>query len=157
MGNMVPKNASKYYVSRRKDDPATSLDRDLIVVCGLHLSEFLPCKHESRNTIGKDLGDRWVVVHLIKTCLIRYWNLNKTCSKFQIKTLLSDGGRVEREKMYVDDMLGFGAGATNAMLNQSPSPEKGAGAASILTSKALLLHLEIMKRASKVVVEKDYV
>ena len=66
---------------------------------------------------------------------------------------LSEGGRLEKELRYVDDHLGVGAGATNEMLIQTPSED--GGTASILTSEALLAHLEILKTASRVVVERD--
>ena len=63
----------------------------------------------------------------------------------------SEGGRLQKELEYVEASLGSGAGATNQLLIQTPS----AGYSSILTPDALLAHLEVLKTASKVMVEKN--
>ena len=49
--------------------------------------------------------------------------------------------------------LGAGAGATNEMLIQTPRDE--AGSSSVLTPDALLAHLDVLKAAAGVVVERD--
>ena len=62
----------------------------------------------------------------------------------------------------MEDTLGAGAGATNELIIQTPSEyeEYGFGStknslSTVLSSEALLLHLEVLKNASKVVVEKE--
>ena len=73
-----------------------------------------------------------------------------------------EGGRLQEELRYVEDTLGAGAGATNELIIQTPSEyeEYGFGStknslSTVLSSEALLLHLEVLKNASKVVVEKE--
>ena len=75
---------------------------------------------------------------------------------------LTEGGRLQRELTYVEDTLGPGAGATNELIIQTPSDdyEYGFGSAgtklsTVLSSEALLLHLDVLRNASKVVVEID--
>ena len=60
---------------------------------------------------------------------------------------------MQKELEYVDSTLGVGSGATNELVIQTPSLEYDA--ASILTTEALLAHLDVIKAASKVVVEKE--
>ena len=62
----------------------------------------------------------------------------------------------------MEDTLGAGAGATNELIIQTPSEDEEYGFGStknslstVLSSEALLLHLEVLKNASKVVVEKE--
>ena len=62
----------------------------------------------------------------------------------------------------MEDTLGAGAGATNELIIQTPSEYKEYGfgntknsLSTVLSSEALLLHLEVLKNASKVVVEKE--
>ena len=70
---------------------------------------------------------------------------------------------MQKELRYVEDTLGAGAGATNELIIQTPSEEAdeynfGNGRnklSTVLSSEALLLHLEVLRNASKVVVEKD--
>ena len=69
---------------------------------------------------------------------------------------------MQKELRYVEDTLGVGAGATNELIIQTPSEDEeynfGNGKSSlstILSSEALLLHLEVLKNASTVVVEKE--
>ena len=76
--------------------------------------------------------------------------------------LFLEGGRLQEELRYVEDTLGAGAGATNELIIQTPSEyeEFGFGntknsLSTVLSSEALLLHLEVLKNASKVVVEKE--
>ena len=64
--------------------------------------------------------------------------------------LFTEGGRLQKELEYVEANLGVGAGATNELIIQTPS-----NAGSILTTDALLAHLEVIKAASQVVVEKE--
>ena len=63
---------------------------------------------------------------------------------------ISEGGQLQRELKYVEDTLGYGAGSTSELLIQTPVGDQG----SVLTPDALLTHLEILRNASKVVVEK---
>ena len=53
----------------------------------------------------------------------------------------------------MESNLGLGAGSTSEMIIQTPSDD--GGTSSILTAEALLSHLEILQKASKVVVEQD--
>ena len=56
----------------------------------------------------------------------------------------------------MDEHLGVGAGATNEMMIQTPKDGFSVGSSSsILTSDALLSHLRVLKKATKVVVERD--
>ena len=68
-------------------------------------------------------------------------------------SLFSEGGRLQKEIKYVESNLGLGAGSTSEMIIQTPSDD--GGTSSILTAEALLSHLEILQKASKVVVEQD--
>ena len=67
--------------------------------------------------------------------------------------LISEGGRLQSELSYVEKNLGSGAGATNEMVIQTPRDE--AGTSSVLTPDALLAHLDVLKAATGVVVEKE--
>ena len=74
----------------------------------------------------------------------------------------TEGGRLQRELTYVEDTLGPGAGATNELIIQTPSDDyeygfgnAGAKLSTVLSSEALLLHLDVLRNASKVVVEID--
>ena len=69
--------------------------------------------------------------------------------------LFLDGGRLEKELRYVEEHLGVGAGATNEMLIQTPYQASNDDFSNILTSEALLAHLDILHAATRVVVEKD--
>lgn len=60
-----------------------------------------------------------------------------------------EGGRVAREMEYMDSTLGEGAGGVNQMLIQT-----GEGS-NLLSADSLLHHLKILKRASRVTVQKD--
>ena len=55
---------------------------------------------------------------------------------------------------YVEKTLGVGAGATNELIIQTPRRQTNS-AGSILTPDALLAHLDVIKTASQVVVEKE--
>ena len=65
----------------------------------------------------------------------------------------AEGGRLQQELEYVEATLGVGAGATSELVIQTPKNTNSAG--SILTPDALLAHLDVIKAASKVVVEKE--
>ena len=52
----------------------------------------------------------------------------------------------------MESTLGSGAGATNELIIQTP---RQTNAGSILTKDALLAHLDVIKAASQVVVEKE--
>ena len=76
----------------------------------------------------------------------------------------AEGGRLQKELRYVEDTLGAGAGATNELIIQTPLEDDGdqsfgsgkmTSLSTVLTSEALLLHLEVLRNASKVVVEKE--
>ena len=62
---------------------------------------------------------------------------------------VSEGGRLQEELKYVESKLGRGAGSTSELIIQTPRDD-----GSILTPEALLAHLDVIKAASKVVVEK---
>ena len=51
---------------------------------------------------------------------------------------------------YVEDTLGYGAGSTSELIIQTPVNDDS----NVLTPDALLTHLEILRNASKVVVER---
>ena len=65
----------------------------------------------------------------------------------------AEGGRLQKEMDYVESKLGTGAGATNELVIQTPRAEHDAG--SILTTDALLTHLDVIQAAKRVVVEKE--
>ena len=78
--------------------------------------------------------------------------LNNTNTESNLKyNFFPAGGRLEKELEYVEASLGIGAGATNEMIIQTPNQ----GFSSILTPDALLTHLEVLKTASKVMVERN--
>ncbi len=60
---------------------------------------------------------------------------------------------MERELNYVEEQLGSGAGATMEMLIQTPADINGLS--NVLTSDALLAHLDVLTAATRVVVEMD--
>ena len=53
----------------------------------------------------------------------------------------------------MSDTLGVGAGATHQLLIQTPAEESRL--ATILTPEALLTHLDVIRAATRVVVERD--
>ena len=55
---------------------------------------------------------------------------------------------------YVEDKLGVGAGATPEMLIQTPLRPDAVGA-NVLSSEALIAHLDVLTAATKVTVEMD--
>lgn len=77
--------------------------------------------------------------------LVERWCLNS-------HYFLLEGGRLQKELEYVESTLGVGAGATNELIIQTPRESESG---SILTTDALLTHLEVIKAASRVVVEKE--
>ena len=68
---------------------------------------------------------------------------------FSLFLFVSEGGRLQEELKYVESKLGRGAGSTSELIIQTPRDD-----GSILTPEALLAHLDVIKAASKVVVEK---
>lgn len=64
-----------------------------------------------------------------------------------------EGGRLQKELQYVEAHLGKGAGATSEMIIQTPIEDSGT--ASILTSEALLSHLDVLQAATRVVVDHE--
>lgn len=72
---------------------------------------------------------------------------------FVNKTLISEGGRLEKELEYISKTLGDGSGATNQLLIQTPVED--GRFSTVLSSEALLTHLEVMKSATRVFVEVD--
>ena len=60
-----------------------------------------------------------------------------------------EGGRLDREMKYLDSTLGEGAGGVNQMVIQT------AGGSRLLTADSLLSHLEVLKRATRVTVQKN--
>ena len=68
------------------------------------------------------------------------------------KLWVVEGGRLDREMDYVADTLGAGAGGVNQMFIQTAA-EGGAG--KMLTADALLTHLEVLMKATRVTVSKD--
>ena len=67
--------------------------------------------------------------------------------------LCTEGGQLQQELKYVEEKLGYGAGSTSEMIIQTPIDDSGLS--SVLTPDSLLTHLDIIKRASQVVVERD--
>ena len=76
------------------------------------------------------------------------------CLKYRLSLSLSEGGRLQQEMAYVEEKLGVGAGATPEMLIQTPLRPDAAGA-DVLSSEALLAHLDVLTAAAKVTVEMD--
>ncbi|XP_059087594.1 protein patched homolog 1-like isoform X1 [Tigriopus californicus] len=66
---------------------------------------------------------------------------------------VEEGGRLQKELQYVEAHLGLGAGATSEMIIQTPIEDSGT--ASILTSEAMLSHLDVLQAATKVVVDHE--
>jgi len=60
---------------------------------------------------------------------------------------------LQQELKYVEETLGYGAGSTSELVIQTPSDE--GGLSSVLSPESLLAHMEIIRNASKVVVERD--
>lgn len=76
-------------------------------------------------------------------------------SKTSLSSLsLAEGGRLQKEIAYVEDNLGVGAGATSEMLIQTPLRPDAVGA-NVLSSEALIAHLDVLTAATKVAVEMD--
>lgn len=69
-----------------------------------------------------------------------------------IPCFFAEGGRLQKELEYVENTLGIGAGATNELIIQTPKED---AIGSVLTTESLLTHLEVIKAAARVVVEKD--
>ena len=65
----------------------------------------------------------------------------------------TEGGRLEKELQYLSDTLGAGAGSLSQLVIQTPSED--GRLASVLTPEALLTHMEVIRAATRVVVEKD--
>ena len=65
---------------------------------------------------------------------------------------VSEGGRLQKELQYVESKLGNGAGATYELIIETP---KESESGSILTTEALLTHLDVIRTASRIVVEKE--
>lgn len=82
---------------------------------------------------------------------LAFFNKNAHFETRVEKLWVEAGGRLEKELEYVEASLGIGAGATNEMIIQTPNQ----GFSSILTPDALLTHLEVLKTASKVMVERN--
>ena len=53
----------------------------------------------------------------------------------------------------MSDTLGAGAGSIHQLIIQTPSEDSRS--ASVLTPEALLTHMEVIRAATRVVVEKD--
>ena len=66
------------------------------------------------------------------------------------KLWVEEGGRLGRELAYVEETLGSGSGGINQMLIQT-----GEGSSNLLTPESLLMHLQVLKKATRVTVEMD--
>ena len=66
------------------------------------------------------------------------------------KLWVEEGGRLDRELAYVEETLGPGSGGINQMLIQT-----GEGSSNLLTPESLLMHLQVLKKATRVTVEMD--
>ena len=66
------------------------------------------------------------------------------------KLWVVEGGRLDRELEYLDATLGSGAGGINQMFVQTAD-----GDGKMLTADALLSHLEVLMKATRVTVSKD--
>uniref|UniRef100_A0A0K2T4G9 Protein patchedlike [Bombus terrestris] n=2 Tax=Lepeophtheirus salmonis TaxID=72036 RepID=A0A0K2T4G9_LEPSM len=69
------------------------------------------------------------------------------------KLWVEEGGRLQKELEFVQNTLGKGAGSISELVIQTPRDESGSS--SVLSAEALLLHLDILKEASSVSVERD--
>ena len=58
-----------------------------------------------------------------------------------------------KELQYMSDTLGNGAGSTQQLVIQTPSEDSRS--TSVLTPDSLLTHMEVIRAATRVVVEKD--
>ena len=74
-----------------------------------------------------------------KSMLVHSWTIS-----------IPEGGKLQTELQYVEDTLGYGAGSTSELIIQTPVNDDS----NVLTPDALLTHLEILRNASKVVVER---
>ncbi len=66
------------------------------------------------------------------------------------KLWVAEGGRLDREMDYIDKTLGAGSGGVNQMFIQTAE-----GDGKMLTSDALLNHLEVLLKATRVTVSRD--
>ena len=66
------------------------------------------------------------------------------------KLWVEEGGRLDRELAYVEETLGPGSGGINQMLIQT-----GEGSSNLLTPESLLMHQQVLKKATRVTVEMD--
>jgi hypothetical protein len=109
-------------------------------------------------------------------------DLTKHCSKiFLILAIYSQdrieklwveaGGRLDTELQYVEETLGSAAGGVNQMVIQTLGGANGGGASGgayddgessgdgggsiLLTPDSLLRHLEVLRRATRVTVQRD--
>jgi hypothetical protein len=69
------------------------------------------------------------------------------------KLWVEAGGRLDNELNYVEETLGSGAGGVNQMLIQTAGDDSGDGL--LLTPDSLLRHLEVLRRATRVTVQRD--
>ena len=63
------------------------------------------------------------------------------------------GGRLDSELSYVEETLGVGAGGVNQMVIQTADGE--ANSDLLLTPDSMLRHLEVLRRATRVTVQRD--
>ena len=76
--------------------------------------------------------------------------LKSTITEQRLEKLwVVEGGRLDREMEYIESTLGEGAGGINQMFLQTSEAGK------MLTSDAMLNHLEVLLRATRVTVSKD--
>jgi hypothetical protein len=80
---------------------------------------------------------------------------NFCCRQDRIEKLwVEAGGRLDNELSYVEETLGSGAGGVNQMLIQTAGGDDS-GEGLLLTPDALLRHLEVLRRATRVTVQRD--
>jgi hypothetical protein len=83
----------------------------------------------------------------------RCQSIASRCLNVSFLSPFPEGGRLQKELAYVVDNLGAGSGSTAANLMQTPTETNANG--NVLTSEALLAHLDVLKAATRVVVEMD--
>ncbi len=71
------------------------------------------------------------------------------------KLWVESGGRLDSELSYVEETLGSGAGGVNQMVIQTADGSGDSGSSVLLTPDALLRHLEVLRRATRVTVQRD--
>jgi patched 1 protein len=73
------------------------------------------------------------------------------------KLWVESGGRLDTELNYVEETLGAGAGGVNQMVIQTVDDDVVSDGSDdmLLTPDSMLRHLEVLRRATRVTVQRD--